>query len=120
MTGKLLRFGYVCEFLLAMLVIFTAWSEIGGQAALDLMHWGWKFGFALALSMAIVALTASLVAEDAWLTLRTARWLAAIIALLVAMGAVTYYYSLDEDNGDSDDPSTISLLHAKVQPIRVS
>jgi len=127
MTAKLLRFGYVCEFLLAMLAIFTAWSEIGGQAALDVMHWGWKLGFALALSIAIVALTASLVAEDAWLTLRTARWLAAIIALLVAMGTVTYYYSLEEDNSDTDDTSTISLLESpkclqypKVQSIRAS
>jgi hypothetical protein len=120
MTGKLLRFGYVCEFLLAMLAIFTAWSEIGGQDALDVMHWGWKLGFALALSIAIVALTASLVAEDAWLTLRTARWLAAIIALLVGMGTVTYYYSLQSDDSDTDDTSTISLLYAKVQPIRVS
>jgi uncharacterized membrane protein (UPF0136 family) len=127
MTAKLLRFGYVCEFLLAILAIFTAWSEIGGQAALDLMHWGWKLGFALALAVAIVALTASLMAEDAWLTLRTARWLAAILAILLGMGTVTYYYSLAEDNGDSDDTSTISLLQSsqrvrdlKVQTIRVS
>jgi uncharacterized membrane protein (UPF0136 family) len=127
MTAKLLRFGYVCEFLLAMLAIFTAWSEIGGQAALDVMHWGWKLGFALALSVAIIAFTASLVAEDALLTLRTARWLAAILAILIGMGTVTYYYSLEEDNGDSDDTSTISLLQSssylqdlKVLPIRAS
>jgi hypothetical protein len=127
MTAKLLRLGYVCEFLLAIIAIFTAWSEVGGQAALDLMHWGWKLGFGLALSLTIVALTASLVADDAWLTLRTARWLAAILALLVAMGTVTYYYSQEEDNGDSDDSSTISFLESpiclqypKVLSIRVS
>ena len=127
MTAKLLRLAYVCEFLLAIVAIFTAWSEIGGQAALDLMHWGWKLGFALTLSTAIVAVTASFIADEAWLTLRTARWLAAIVALLVAMGTVTYYYSLEEDSGDSDDPSTISLLESskclqypKVLPIRAS
>jgi len=109
MNAKLLRLAYVCEFLLAIVAIYTAWSEIGGQGALDLMHWGWKLGFGLALAFSIVALTAALVHEEAWLTLRGARWLAAILALVAGMSTVTYYYSLDEDNGDSDDTSTISM-----------
>jgi uncharacterized membrane protein (UPF0136 family) len=127
MTAKLLRLAYICEFLLAIVAIFTAWSEVGGQAALDLMHWGWKLGLALALAASIVALTAALVTDDAWFTLRTARWLAAIVAILVGMGAITYYYSLEEDNTDSDDSSTISRLqppnllqYSKVLPIRAS
>lgn len=126
MTPKLLRLAYVCEFLLAIVAIFTAWSEIGGQAALDVMYWAWKLGFGVALAAAIVAFTAALVSEEALMTVRSARWLAAIIVLLAAMGALTYYYSLEEDNGDSDDPSTISLLRewairletAKVSTIR--
>lgn len=127
MTPRLVRLAYVCEFLLAIVAIFTAWSEIGGQAALDLMYWPWKFGLGTLLALAIVALTAALVNEDALITLRSARWLAVIIALLAGMGAVTYYYSLEEDNGDSDDSSTISMLPespilletAKVLPIRL-
>jgi hypothetical protein len=119
MNAKLLRLAYVCEFLLAIVAIFTAWSEVGGQAALDLMYWGWKLGLGVALAAAIVGLTASFIAVDAWITLRTARWLAAIVALLVGMGALTYYYSLEEDNGDSDESSTISYLeYPKVLPIR--
>jgi hypothetical protein len=126
MSAKLLRLVYVCEFLLAIIAIFTAWSEIGGQGALDVMFWTWKFGLGLALAGVIVALTAALVTDEAILTLRSARWLAAIILLLAAMGTVTYYYSLQEDNGDSDDGSTISLWQyraitletAKVLPIR--
>jgi hypothetical protein len=127
MTAKLLRLAYVCEFLLAIIAIFAAWSEIGGQGALDVMYWAWKLGFGLALALAIVALTVALMAEDAVLTLRTARWLAAIILLLAAMGTVTYYYSLQEDTGDTDDNSTISLFRdgpialetTKVTPIRL-
>lgn len=126
MSAKLLRLVYVCEFLLAIVAIFTAWSEIGGQGALDAMFWPWKFGLGAALAAAIVALSAALATEDAILTLRSARWLAAILLLLAAMGTITYYYSLQEDNGDSDDSSTISLLRdapirletAKVMPIR--
>jgi hypothetical protein len=127
MNAKLLRLAYICEFLVAVVAVFTAWSEIGGQAALDVMHWAWKLSFGLALALAIVAFSASFVAEEAWFTLRTARWLAAIVALLVGMGTITYYYSLEEDNGESDDSSTISfresskcLRYAKVRSIRAS
>lgn len=117
MNPKLLRLAYVCEFLLAIVAIFTAWSEIGGQAALDLMYWAWKLGFGVALALAFVALTAVLVSEESLVSLRSARWLAAIIALLAGMGTLTYYYSLEEDTGDSEDNSTISLLH--VSPIKL-
>jgi len=41
MTPKHLRFIYVFEFLIAVIAIFTAWSEVGGQAALDLIQCGW-------------------------------------------------------------------------------
>ena len=126
MSAKLLRLVYVCEFLLALVAIFTSWSEVGGQAALDAMFWPWKLGLGIALAAAIVALTAAFMADDAILTLRTARWLAVIIVLLAAIGTITYYYSLQEDNGDSDDSGTISQLQdspirletAKVPPIR--
>src|SRR5450755_3250737 len=116
MTAKLLRLAYVCEFLLAIVAIFTAWSEIGGQAALDLMHWGWKLGFGVTLALAIVALTAALVVEDSVITIRAAKWLAVIIVLIAGMGTVTYYYSLEEDNGESDDNSTISFFRENPIP----
>jgi hypothetical protein len=110
MTPKLARFAYACEFLLAAMAIFTAWSEIGGQAALDLMHWGWKLGFDFALAAAIVAYTAAIVSENSPWTLRSVRWLTAIGVLIVAMGVVTYYYTLQEDNGDSDEVGASALL----------
>jgi hypothetical protein len=97
MTPKYLRLVYAFEFLVAVVAIFAAWSEIGGQAALDLMHWAWKLGFGLSLAASIVACTAAAVAgESAW-TLRSARWLAIILLLVGAMGAVTYYYALQAE-----------------------
>jgi hypothetical protein len=113
MTAKLLRMLYACEFLLALVAIFTAWSEVGGQAALDLMHWGWKLGFGVALAVAVVAYTAAIVSEDSVWTLRSARWLAAIGVLVLAIGVVTYYYALQEDNGESDDSNTVSMRFLK-------
>ncbi|MBV8070933.1 MAG: hypothetical protein JO270_13570 [Acidobacteriaceae bacterium] len=105
MPSRLLRLAYACEFLLALVAIFTAWSEIGGQAALDLMHWGWKFGLSFPLAAAIVAYTAALVSEQGLWTLRSARWLTAILILLLGTGVVTYYYALQVENGDSDENS---------------
>jgi hypothetical protein len=112
MTPKLLRLIYAFEFLIALVAIFTAWSEIGGQAALDLMHWGWKLGLSFALAGSLVAYTAAVVAEDALWTLRSARWLSAMVLVIIGMGVVTYFYVLQEDAGESDESGTISLLHS--------
>jgi hypothetical protein len=109
MTVKLLRLAYACEFLIAVVAVFTAWSEIGGQAALDLMPWFWKFGFGLALAGALVAYTAAIVSEIPLWTMRSARWLTIVGVLVLAMSILTYYYTLEEDTGDSDDSGTAAL-----------
>jgi hypothetical protein len=109
MSAKLLRFAYVCEFLLALVAIFTGWSEVGGQAALDQMYWGWKLGFGLALAGAIVAYTAAIAAADSIWTMRSVRWLIAIGLLMAAIGVITYYYAQDTElPGDSDESGTVT------------
>ncbi len=110
MPPKLLRLVYAFEFLIALVAIFTAWSEIGGQAALDLMYWAWKLGLSVGLAGAIVAYTVALVSEDSRWTMRSARWLMAIIVVAAAIGVVTYYYALQVDTGESDQIGTISAL----------
>src|ERR1700761_5121664 len=109
MNTKLLRLAYAFEFLLGMLAIFTSWSEIGGQSALDLMNWGWKLGFSLVLASTIVAFTAAVVSSESFWTMRSARWLTAMVLTIVAMGIVTYFYSLQEDAGSTDETGTVSL-----------
>jgi hypothetical protein len=109
MTVQRLRLVYAFEFLIAMMAIFTSWSEIGGQSALDLMNWGWKLGFSLVLAGAIVAFTASVASSESFWTMRSARWMTAIVLTLVAMGIVTYFYSLQEDAGSTDETGTVSL-----------
>lgn len=110
MTPKILRFGYVCEFLIALIAIFAAWSEIGGQPALDIMHWAWKLGLSVALAAAIVGYTAALVADEPLWTLRSARWITAIVIIIIAIGVVTYYYVLQTDTGEPDETGTVSIL----------
>ena len=89
------------EFFIAVLAVFTAWSEIGGQAALDLMPWGWKFGLGLGLSGAAVGFTAAAVNEETRWNARTAKWLSLICAIVLGMGLITYFYVLQEDSTDS-------------------
>jgi glucan phosphoethanolaminetransferase (alkaline phosphatase superfamily) len=120
MSPRLLRLVYVCEFLLALFTIFTAWSEIGGQATLDLMFWGWKLGLSVGFAAAFVAWTVALLTEDSVWNLRSARWLSAIIVLLLAMGAVTYFYSLQVDAGDSDESAPSAAHHAASVVFRAS
>ena len=112
MTHKLLRFAYACEFLLALIAIFTAWSEIGGEAALDLMHWGWKLGFAVVLAGGAVGYTAAIVGEERIMNARAARWLATILLVTIAMGVVTYYYAIEAEAGETDEPAgTVSISY---------
>jgi glucan phosphoethanolaminetransferase (alkaline phosphatase superfamily) len=109
MNTKLLRLAYAFEFLMALLTIFTAWSEVGGQAALDLMHWAWKLGFSVLLAGAIVAYSAAIVSADSLWTLTSARWLSAIVLLIAGMGVVTYFYAIQVDAGQSDETGNVSL-----------
>ena len=108
MTPRLSRIVYAFEFLVALVAIFTVWSEVGGQAALDLMHWGWKLGLSLALAVAFVLYTAALASEESIWTARSARWLAVMLIIFVGMGVVTYYYAMEADAGESDESGTIS------------
>ena len=108
MTPRLLRVVFVFEFLVALVAIFTAWSEIGGQAALDAMTWFWKFGLGLLLAATVVGYSSSIAFEDGLWTLRSTRWLAGMLAVIVAMGFVTYFFQLQVDSGDGDESSTMS------------
>jgi hypothetical protein len=120
-TIKLLRLVYAFEFLIALVAIFTAWSEIGGQAALDLMHWGWKLGLSIALAVAIVLYTAAVVTADSIWSLRSARWLMVIVLVMLVIGIVTYYYALQVDTGESEETGTLSMSHgAMLPPVIVS
>jgi len=119
MTPKNLRIVFLSEFLVAVIAVFTAWSEIGGQAALDIMPWGWKFGLGVGLAVAFVAYSAALLAGESLWNARSAKWLALIIVLVLATGVVTYYYVLQVENSDSSqdqENSAVSLRSHLVKP----
>jgi hypothetical protein len=112
MTPRYLRIVFFSEFLVAVIAIFTAWSEIGGQAVLDAMPWGWKGGLGLGLAGVCVAYSMALASADSVWNLRTAKWLTLILVLLGAMGVVTFYYALQVQNEPPDEQDTSATFRS--------
>ena len=113
MPPKLLRPLLVVEFLIALQVVFTFWSEVGGQYHLDLMYWAWKFGVSLAAALLITAITAALVRREGVVTGRIYVLAALLLATMAVAGCVTYYYHLnepDDQDDQGDNQPTISRL----------
>jgi len=106
-----LRLAYSFEFLIALLVIFTLWSEIGGQGHLDMMPWYIKLACGMAMAWCCIRFTAGLVEEHRAWNFRSARWLSGMIVIAVIMGGITYYYHLHEaqDDQDNDDNTATSV-----------
>lgn len=102
MPPKLIRLAYTAEFLLALVAVFTLWSQVGGQVHLDMMPWYWKLP-AVAAALATAGLTAALVEGEKLWSVRAVAWLVALVLLGAAMGAVTYYYHLQEENDQEQD-----------------
>ena len=106
-----LRLAYTFEFLIALLVIFTLWSEVGGQGHLDLMPWYTKLLCGMTMAWCCVRFTAGMVEQPRAWNFRSAGWLSGIILIALVMGGITYYYHLHEaqDDQDSDDNTATSV-----------
>jgi hypothetical protein len=99
------------EFLVALIGVFTVWSQAGGQNHLDLMPWHWKLGLSCGMAFAVVRATAGAIRwEKAW-NAATWRWLAALLALMLLAGTVTYYYHLHEPADEDPDVELQNILH---------
>ncbi len=106
----MLRIAYVCEFLLALLAITVVWGQVGGQDHLDLMPWYDKLVLTFALALLIVLGTVAAVSrERAWNGLSIAC-LAIAILIACAIGFVTYYYHLHEDDQDTENTDGVALV----------
>ena len=106
-----LRLLYSLEYLIALITVFTVWSQVGGQGHLDLMPWYTKLLCGVAMAWCFVRLTAGLVEEEKAWNSRTVRWFAGLLAIGILMGGVTLYYHLHEssDEPDSDDTTATSV-----------
>ena len=111
MEPRPLRIAYAIEFLLALIAFFECWSQVGGQAPLDLMPWWLKAIFAAAFAMTTVKLTAVAVSNEMFPSVRLIRWSLALVTVLVIIGLCTYYFHLSEpaDEESGDEPATSSV-----------
>jgi len=113
-TISWLRLAYSAIFLLAILSIFTFWSEVGGQGHLDLMPWYTKMICVLVSSWCCVRLTAGMVEERRVWNRRTVAWLAGLLLISFTMAAITYFYHLHEENDQPDsDENTATAMTTK-------
>src|SRR5579863_7799889 len=109
MIQRLLYVLYAIEFLIALIAIFTVWSQVGGQGHLDYMAWYWKAAIAFPAAFSVVQLTIALAADPPRPWWRIVAWILALVLLSVVAGAITYYYHLNEPQDDNEeDPGKIA------------
>lgn len=101
-----LRLAYSFQFLLALLVVLTLWSEVGGQGHLDMMPWYTKLTCLVASAWCCVRFTAALVEERNPWSRRALVWFSGLLLLGSAMAAITYYYHLNEDTDQPESNET--------------
>jgi hypothetical protein len=115
-----LRLAYTFEFMIAILTIFTLWSEVGGQGHLELLPWYVKLICVLGCAWCCVRYTAAIVEQAAAWNRRSIGWLVGIVLFGIAMGGITYYYHLNEDqNDDADETSATASLFPRSSSLEV-
>ena len=105
----ILRLAYATQLMIALIAVFTLWSQVGGQSHLDIMPWYWKLLLGGGVAIAAVMATAAAVSrERAWNGV-TLRWLGILLLLLIGCGLASYYCHLygesDEDEGPQVEQS---------------
>lgn len=104
------RLAYVAEFLLALIAVWTLWSQVGGQGHLDLMPWYDKLVLSVALALVTVLGTMSATEHDRAWNARTLVFLLMAFLIAAAMGVLTYYYHLHEDDDDEGSDSNVAAV----------
>jgi len=112
-----LRLAYVFEFWIALLVIFTLWSQVGGQGHLDLIAWYIKLSCALALAWSALRMTSCMVENARAWNRATVRWFVAVVAIATLIAGITYWYHLHEiaDEPDTDENSATVVRNGMIE-----
>ena len=124
MPKRFLRPLLIVEFLIALQVFYTMWSQVGGQYHLDLMFWPWKLVIGVLAAGLITGITASILANDGEITRRALMLGSLLLVTLGTAGIVTYYYHLNEpteqQDEEDDQPAKVSNIrdHARGYTIR--
>jgi hypothetical protein len=110
MPPVFLRLAYVSEFLLALIATLMLWSQVGGQAHLDLMPWYDKLSLSVALALVTVLGTMSAAAHERAWNARTIAFLLMALLITGAMAVLTYYYHVHEDDDEGDGNANVASI----------
>jgi magnesium-transporting ATPase (P-type) len=106
---------YVFEFWIALIAIFTVWSQVGGQGHLDLIAWFIKLPCVLALAWSAVRMTSAMVENPRAWNRGTVKWFLAVLALCLLAIGITYWYHLHEVPDEPDtDQNSATTVHNRV------
>jgi hypothetical protein len=104
----ILRLAYVTQFLIAVIAIFTLWSEVGGQSHLDLMPWYLKLGLGAGAAFAVVRATQAAVAGPAGWNGGSLKWFGILLALLIGCGLASYYFHVYGESDEDQQDETVT------------
>jgi hypothetical protein len=96
------RFALVVEYLIALQVVLSVWTEIGGPGHMDLVPWYLKSVCAALQAYYLVRLTSAAVRGESFWNRNSRIWFAGILILGVIMGGITYYYHLHESREEPE------------------
>ena len=114
MPPALHRLAYVAEFLVALIAVWTLWSQVGGQGHLDLMPWYEKLVLSVALALVTVLGTMSATEHDHAWNARTLVFLLMAFLIAAAMGVLTYYYHVHENDEDGEGDANVATIILEV------
>ncbi|HTP30796.1 MAG TPA: hypothetical protein VMJ75_01405 [Candidatus Acidoferrales bacterium] len=113
----LLRLAYSALFLVALIAVYVAWSQVGGQSHLDLLPWWLKLGLGMGIAFAIVRATIAAVAGERGWNGHSLRWLGLVLVMAVICGLASYYAHMYlEDQGDESDEEADATVSRLVAP----
>jgi len=112
----ILRLAYIGIFLIALIAVFTLWSQVGGQGHLDLVPWSLKLALGVGAAFSIARAAAAAVhGEHGW-NAQTVKWTGLALAALFLCGMASFYaHNNLEDSGDEPDESdsTVSSTYQR-------
>jgi hypothetical protein len=99
------RLAYIALFLLALIAVFTLWSQVGGQAHLDLVPWSVKLGLGSAAALGITRASMSAVQGEHGWNGQSVKWTGLTLAALFLCGMASLYAhnNLEETGDDSGE-----------------
>ena len=108
----ILRLAYATEFLIAVIAVFTLWSEVGGQSHLDLMPWYLKLALGAGAALAVVNATKAAVDGPHGWNAASLKWFGITLALLIGCGLASYYFHV---YGESDEEQQDESITSQAQ-----